>query len=100
MPIIDYLKISLNSLKANKLRTFLAALGIVIGIGAVVLIVSMGEGAKALILNQLNFFGSKAIIVLPGKLGEKPGPQNVLEFTTNSLKERDALAIQRQIHKI
>ena len=55
-----------NALLSNKTRSFLTMLGIVIGVGAVVLIMSLGAGAQSLILGQLDSFGSDLVGILPG----------------------------------
>lgn len=88
-------KIALKALLINKTRSALTILGIVIGIASVILIVSIGKGAENLILNEISSFGSKMIAVAPGKTGEKPGPQNMLEMLTPSLKEKDFFAIKK-----
>lgn len=70
-------------------------LGIIIGIASVILIVSIGKGAENLILNEINSFGSKVIAITPGKTGAEPGPQNMMEMLTVSLKEKDFFAIKK-----
>jgi len=55
------LKIAIQSLKNNKTRTILTILGIVIGIAAVIIVMSAGEGLKGQILGQLDSFGSDII---------------------------------------
>lgn len=61
--IINYLKLSLLSLHANKLRSFLSILGVVFGVMAVIIIISVGEGAKAEALRQIERLGTKNIYV-------------------------------------
>ncbi len=63
---MDYgkvLQISLVSLGAHKLRTFLTMLGVIIGVAAVVAMLSIGEGAKAEVLEQISILGINNIIV-------------------------------------
>lgn len=57
------LKIAVNSLKSNKIRTTLTVLGIIIGIAVVIIVMSAGEGLKKLILDQVEAFGSDIIQV-------------------------------------
>lgn len=64
--IFETLRIAINSLKANKLRTFLSMLGIIIGVGAVIAIVSIGSGARKQITTQISDLGSNVINILPG----------------------------------
>jgi len=68
MSLIESLKISLLALWANKLRSFLTMLGIIIGIAAVVSLISIGQGVKADIEKQVTDIGSNLLFVVPGKL--------------------------------
>src|SRR5437870_2527693 len=65
MNIIDLILISLRMLAKNKLRSFLTTLGIMIGIAAVMTMVSIGQGASELVRNQFKNLGSNVIIVTP-----------------------------------
>lgn len=62
----EYLVSAYQSLKASKLRTFLTMLGIIIGISAVILIVSIGQGAVAYITKELSAFGTNFFSINPG----------------------------------
>jgi putative ABC transport system permease protein len=62
----ETLKIALNSLKSNKLRTLLSMLGIIIGVGAVIAIVSIGSGAREQITSSISNLGSNLINIFPG----------------------------------
>lgn len=98
MKIISLLKIALNSLKGNKTRSFLTMLGIIIGIAAVVVVISIGQGAKNLILGQITKIGSNNIFVEPGsfKKGQGMTMEKVMEeMTIKTLKYEDGLAIVR-----
>jgi len=64
--IFEIIKLAINSLKANKLRTFLSMLGIIIGVGAVIAIVSIGSGAREQITTQISDLGSNVINIFPG----------------------------------
>ncbi|MFH1612079.1 MAG: ABC transporter permease [bacterium] len=59
------LKQSIKSLKANKLRTIFSVLGIVIGVGAVVVILSLGQGLKHLVTDQIDDFGPNIFSIAP-----------------------------------
>jgi len=61
---------SFRSLMANKLRSFLTMLGIIIGTGAVIALLSVGEGARAAITSQIQDIGSNLVIVFPGSMME------------------------------
>jgi len=62
----ETLKIAINSLQSNKLRTLLAMLGIIIGVGAVIAIVSIGSGAREQITSNISNLGSNLINIFPG----------------------------------
>jgi putative ABC transport system permease protein len=64
-------------------------LGIIIGVSAVVLIMSLGAGAKSLILGQLSGFGGDLIAILPGQSDEKGPPASVYGVKVTSLKLSD-----------
>ncbi|MFH0873757.1 MAG: ABC transporter permease [Candidatus Komeilibacteria bacterium] len=77
--------------RTNKTRAALTILGIVIGIMAIMIIVSLGQGAQNLILDQIQSVGAKTIVVAPGKMPK--GPSDALSAFTDSLKDRDLTAI-------
>ena len=64
--IFEIILIALNSLKANKLRTFLSMLGIVIGVGAVIAIISVGSGAQSRVTANISNLGSNLISISRG----------------------------------
>ncbi len=66
MKIVNSFKLSINSIIHRRLRSWLTLLGIVIGVAAVVAIVSIGEGAQASISEELAGFGADVITVSPG----------------------------------
>jgi putative ABC transport system permease protein len=66
MNVLQTTRVSGRALLRNKLRSFLTALGIIIGVGAVIAMVSIGEGAKAQVEASFASMGSDLLIVLPG----------------------------------
>ena len=84
-------KTAITSLRINKSRSLLTMLGIVIGVAAISLVVSVGRGAEKLILGQLEAFGPTLIEVSPGR--EPKGPSDIIELFSDSLKARDFEAI-------
>ena len=64
--VLETIKIALYNLKANKLRTTLSMLGIIIGVGAVIAIVSIGSGAQQQVTGQIAALGSDIINIIPG----------------------------------
>lgn len=87
-------KTSFNGLKTHKTRSVLTTLGIVIGVTAIIAIVSLGEGAQNLILGQIQSFGSRTIAVIPGR--QPKGPTDIIATFTDSLKEKDLEALKQK----
>jgi putative ABC transport system permease protein len=65
--VIENIKVAFKSLNSNKLRGFLTMLGIIIGVGAVVAVISVGEGAKASITENISSIGTNVITISPGR---------------------------------
>src|SRR3990172_8803334 len=87
-------KTALVGLKTNRSRSALTILGIVIGITAIILLMAIGQGAKDLILNQIQGMGSKTLEISPGR--EPTGPSDVAQIFSDSLKEKDLVALQKK----
>ncbi|MBK8480950.1 MAG: ABC transporter permease [Proteobacteria bacterium] len=66
MNLLQVFRVALRALVRNKLRSFLTTLGIIIGVGAVIAMVAIGEGAKARVQEAFASVGSNMLIVLPG----------------------------------
>lgn len=62
---MNNLNIALDSLVANRLRSFLTALGIIFGVGAVIAMLAIGRGAKEEIMNQMKLVGVNNIVIKP-----------------------------------
>jgi len=100
MNLVEGVKLSFSVLRANKVRSFLTSLGIIIGITAVIVIMSVGAGAQSLIINQLNSIGSNLVAVLPGGSEEDGPPASVMGIVVTTLTYEDALAIKREIPNV
>jgi putative ABC transport system permease protein len=85
---------SLAAVMAHRLRSLLSVLGIAIGITAVTLLTSIGEGTRAYILSQFEQFGTNILAINPGK-SETLGLPGVLGGTTHKLTLDDAQALER-----
>src|SRR3989338_8107164 len=94
MTLIYTIKTSFSGLWINKSRSALTILGIVIGVGAIIVVVALGRGAQDLILNQIRGIGSKTIAVVPGR--HPKGPSDVVQTFSDSLKERDLKALKQK----
>jgi len=87
-------KTAIVGLKTHKSRSALTILGIVIGITAIMLVMSLGQGAQNLILGQIQSIGSKTIAIVPGR--HPKGPTDVFSTFTDSLKQKDLEALGRK----
>jgi len=74
MDVIEILKMSRTTILINKTRSFLTVLGVVIGVTAVILMVSIGEGAREYIRDEFMGLGSNILVVVPGKTSSEGGP--------------------------
>src|SRR5262245_28260634 len=85
---------ALRALQRNKLRSTLTMLGIIIGVGAVIAMVSIGQGADSVVQQQIRSLGTDLIMVVPGATtaaGVRSGWGGV-----STLTAADAEAIQRE----
>ncbi len=87
MSLREALRVALQAIVANRLRSFLTTLGVIIGVMSVVLLVSIGQGARAEITGVVEGLGSNLLFVLPGD-GDFGGPPARSRFT---LDDVDAL---------
>jgi putative ABC transport system permease protein len=87
-------KVSVTALLANKVRSFLTMLGIIIGVGAVIVIMAVGAGAQSLILAQVESLGTNLIGVLPGASEEEGPPASMMGIVITTLTYEDALALR------
>jgi putative ABC transport system permease protein len=95
MNLAESLHNSYHLLGRNKVRSFLTMLGIIIGVMAVIIVMSVGAGAQSLIINQVKSVGSNLIGVLPGAAEEDGPPASALGIVVTTLKYEDGKAILR-----
>ncbi|MCX7959082.1 MAG: ABC transporter permease [Deltaproteobacteria bacterium] len=89
MELLEFFKTAVQSALLNKWRTFLTTLGIVIGVYSVVILVSLGEGAKLYFADLFSGMGSNLLIVLPGKKDTKGGAPHPMVNTVRKLSLSD-----------
>ncbi len=70
MNFTENIRIALRALAANKLRSSLTMLGIIIGVGAVVALMAIGNGATASITQQVQGIGSNLVTIMPGNFSQ------------------------------
>jgi putative ABC transport system permease protein len=95
MNFSDLLKEAFRSITANKLRSGLTILGIVIGITAVIAMLSIGEGAKRQIAQSIESLGSNMLTVFPGIIQPGRGIVSAGRGTAQSLKMKDVEVIKK-----
>ena len=88
------IKMSVTALLSNKARSFLTMLGIIIGVGAVIVIIAVGAGAQSLILNQVESLGTNLIVVIPGGSEEDGPPAALMGIQITTLTYDDAMALK------
>jgi putative ABC transport system permease protein len=72
--LVESFRIALRALFANKARSFLTMLGVIIGVSAVILLVSIGSGVQQSITSQIEGLGSNLLFVIPGTMEQGGGP--------------------------
>jgi putative ABC transport system permease protein len=92
MSVIESIRVALQGLAANKLRSSLTMLGIVIGVGAVIALLALGEGAQAAITEEIQGIGSNLIFITPGsEEGHGPGAMRSVADTL-TLADAESIA--------
>jgi putative ABC transport system permease protein len=89
----EYLKMAINSIRGARFRSGLTMFGIIVGVSSVVTIVSLGEGVRQQITDQVGEVGDSLIVIRPGKKTEARAISldALRSFTSNagSLSEKD-----------
>ncbi len=94
MLLSDLIRLATASFFASRLRSFLTALGIAVGIAAVILLTSIGAGLHQFVLAEFSQFGTNLIVIQPGKTQTHGGNAGVFG-SARPLSIEDALAVQR-----
>ena len=95
MSPLESLRIAVRALRVNKLRSALTALGIVVGVAAVVCMVSVGAGAQAEVSEKIRTLGANLLLVMPG--ARNSGGARLESGTQPTLTEEDAASIRREL---
>ena len=96
MSINDLFQETFSAITVNKARSGLTILGIVIGIGSVIAMISIGQGAQGSIESRIQSIGSNLVLVTPG-FQRGFGPVSSGRGAATTLKQADADAIQKEI---
>ncbi len=88
--IINLLKVALNNIERNRMRSLLTSLGIIIGVSSVIILAAIGKGSQTLIEHQINTLGTNLLIVFPGSSntgGVNMGAGTLNRFTIHDVDE-------------
>lgn len=91
MNVFESIRIAMRALAANKLRSILTMLGIIIGVGAVIALMSIGRGVQKYVTDQFAGLGSNLLFIVPGQLEGGP-PQERQNLKLLTLDDAAALA--------
>src|SRR5512141_940534 len=99
MRAADLLLFAAGGLRGHRLRTFLSLLGVAIGVASVVLLTSLGEGARLYVTGEFASLGTNLVIALPGKT-ETTGMTPFISGTPHDLTLDDCDAIVRRVPQV
>jgi len=95
MRLADSSRFALQAIVSHRLRSFLTLLGIAVGIAAVILLTSIGEGVHQYVLSEFTQFGTNVIAIAPGKVKTGGQPPSGIPTTARLLTMEDALSLKQ-----
>jgi putative ABC transport system permease protein len=95
---LENFRIAARALRVNKLRSTLTVLGIIIGVAAVVCMVSVGAGAQVDVSEKIRTLGANLLMITPG--AQNSGGARLASGTQPTLTEEDAAAIRRELSDV
>src|SRR6516165_8817616 len=98
MTLLQALEVALRALRVSLLRSFLTALGIIIGVSSIVTVLAIGKGAQLQLAQQIRSIGANVLMINPGAARE--GAVRLKAGTRLTLTESDVAAILDQIPEI
>ncbi|MEK6705121.1 MAG: ABC transporter permease [Bdellovibrionota bacterium] len=96
MPLREIILLAFEALYVNKLRSILTMLGMIIGVGAVVLLVSIGNGAKNYVTSEFQGLGTNLIVIQPGRTDSRTSFGPPIGSSQRPLTLADADALEKQ----
>jgi len=99
MSALDTLRFAVRALRSHGLRTALSMTGVAIGVASVIILTSLGEGARSYVIDQFASLGTNVLIVIPGKT-ETTGGFPGIGGVPNDLTIADAQALARDIRTV
>jgi putative ABC transport system permease protein len=94
--LFESVKLALSTIRRNVLRSVLTLLGIVIGVGAVIALVTLGQGTQSKVTSDLSALGTNLVIARPGS--PTPGPPSGND--SRNFNERDVEALRAGLHNV
>ncbi len=99
MRAADLLVFAAGGLRGHRLRTFLSLLGVAIGVASVILLTSLGEGARLYVTGEFASLGANLLIIIPGKT-ETKGLAPLVSTAPHDLTRQDAEALVQRVRSI
>jgi len=91
MQALRLVKVAGKSIIKNKMRTLLTMLGIIIGVGAVIIMVAIGEGAQSQIEEQIQNLGTNMVVVTPGSANTSGASQGAGSFSRLTIEDAEKI---------
>jgi putative ABC transport system permease protein len=98
--VLESSRIAVIALRANPGRSALTTLGVIIGVAAVILLVSIGEGARAYIEKEMTGMGTNLLVIQPGKSSTAGGFHPPAAGSVHKLTFEDAKAVKRRAYAV
>lgn len=98
--LFETIKLALTALRANKLRSGLTMLGVIIGVTSVILLTSIGTGLQNYLNQQFETLGANVLVVLPGSFGSEGGGLNSIQGPPNFQGSKLNLSHVRDLEKL
>src|SRR5215467_5014283 len=98
MNLLDSLAVGLKALSVNKARSLLTVLGIIVGVAAVVCMISVGSGAREEVSEKIRTLGANLLLIRPG--AQLSGAARLESGTGHTLTEDDAFVLRRDLANV
>ena len=98
MNINDVIQFAFHAMQGYRTRTYLMLLAMAIGVASVILLTSLGEGARLYVTQQFSSLGTNLLIILPGRSETTGGMPPIMGETPRDLTLQDVAALQRSRH--
>src|SRR6185436_13302218 len=99
MRFVDLLRYASGGVRGHRLRTALSLLGVAIGVGSVILLTGLGEGARQYVIGEFASLGSNLLIIIPGKT-ETVGLAPLVSTAPHDLTRQDAEALVLRVPSV